>query len=320
MIFFFFYYCVNVVRTKVTIIFYNMNRIAQASFFSFLPLFLVLTSPLLSQGRHLVDIPVSSSLNDLEEDSLDNELSVADGTTSVMSTKGDDQWVKISQGPPTVVTGSQGSRIELECEAIGSPAPSIYWLHESDENTRVLYERSFETNSILENPSKGLAKVRAKRVIYSARLEHAGQYTCVAKAGMHAATAKTNVIVTEASTAGPTWSKLVAARAKPSIVLHNSIYMNDIGSDLILPCRAIVPANAPHSSVTWFNPEERVIASELDKPMGGKQAQRLITLKNGSLQIRGVRWNDMGPYTCVASNENGHDSIITFLYPMLPEK
>lgn len=251
-------------------------------------------------------------------------MSVSDGTTSVAGAKGDNHWVKISQGPPTLITGAQGTTIELECEAIGSPAPSIYWLHENDDemgNNRMMYERAFESNSILENPSKGLAKVRAKRIIYSARLEHAGQYTCVAKAGIHAATAKTNVIVTEASAVGPRFTQLVAARTKPTIVLHNSIYMNDIGSDLILPCRAVIPQNAPHMEVTWFSPQERGIPSELDKPMmGGKQGQRLITLKNGSLQIRGVRWNDMGPYTCVASNDNGHDSIITFLYPMLPEK
>jgi len=37
-------------------------------------------------------------------------------------------WVKISEAPPLVVNTRLGERVEIECEALGSPAPHIQWL------------------------------------------------------------------------------------------------------------------------------------------------------------------------------------------------
>nr|CAD7435493.1 unnamed protein product [Timema monikensis] len=37
-------------------------------------------------------------------------------------------WVKMSEAPPTIINTRLGDRVELDCEAIGSPAPTIHWI------------------------------------------------------------------------------------------------------------------------------------------------------------------------------------------------
>uniref|UniRef100_A0A0R3S2B0 Ig-like domain-containing protein n=1 Tax=Elaeophora elaphi TaxID=1147741 RepID=A0A0R3S2B0_9BILA len=41
-------------------------------------------------------------------------------------------------------------------------------------------------------------------------------------------------------------------------------------------------------------------------------------LSNGDLIIYDTQWEDMGVYTCIASNEYGRDQITTFFYPTEP--
>lgn len=36
-------------------------------------------------------------------------------------------WVKVSQNAPRVVNVAAGDRVEFDCEAIGSPSPSVQW-------------------------------------------------------------------------------------------------------------------------------------------------------------------------------------------------
>lgn len=40
-------------------------------------------------------------------------------------------WAKINKASPMVVRRSSGSVVELECEASGSPAPTITWLRDN---------------------------------------------------------------------------------------------------------------------------------------------------------------------------------------------
>lgn len=49
------------------------------------------------------------------------------------------EWVKIGQPPFRYITVSLGSRVELECEAMGSPIPVMQWLKGNQPLTEVLF-------------------------------------------------------------------------------------------------------------------------------------------------------------------------------------
>lgn len=56
---------------------------------------------------------------------MDNEISVASGTTTYSERE---EWVKINSAPKPIIRKTVGSYVELECEAMGSPPPTIQWL------------------------------------------------------------------------------------------------------------------------------------------------------------------------------------------------
>lgn len=71
------------------------------------------------------------------DDELENSLSP--GVDSLENSKSKPQidWVKISEAPPPKVVQIVGTTIELECEAVGSPAPVIYWVRGSSPQALV---------------------------------------------------------------------------------------------------------------------------------------------------------------------------------------
>ncbi|KAK5643519.1 hypothetical protein RI129_007364 [Pyrocoelia pectoralis] len=263
----------------------------------------------------------------LLSDDLDNNIlanPVGLGMASVIQR----DWVRISQSPPQIVSRPLGSRIELECEAMGSPAPIMQWLK---GNTPLTENESFETNSIDENRLQGTAKTKSRLIINSALPIHEGTFTCLAESGSQIASTKTNLYVVHRGISEKNFTKLFAdgllgTRTPARIVLFNTIYLDNIGrvghgtystiitvnltgSNIELPCKAI---GNPTPDLIWLDPSERVVTTTSDS--------RISVLQNGELSIRGIKWDDMGVYTCVARNSLERDSISTFLYPMLTEQ
>lgn len=78
-----------------------------------------------------------------------------------------------------------------------------------------------------------------------------------------------------------------------------------IGTEVRLFCRA---SGSPQPSITWMGPDDTPIVSNGDK---------YEALSNGDLVIKELAWSDMGGYTCLATNTNGDDRSVTFLYPTL---
>lgn len=72
----------------------------------------------------------------IDDELIDNSIS-----SGIDSAKPKPQidWVKISESPPPKVVQNIGSTIELECEAIGSPPPSIYWVRGNNHQALVRY-------------------------------------------------------------------------------------------------------------------------------------------------------------------------------------
>ncbi|KAK4877951.1 hypothetical protein RN001_010457 [Aquatica leii] len=237
--------------------------------------------------------------DDLDNEILGNPLGMISGRQR--------DWVRISQSPPQIISRAVGSRIEIECEAMGSPAPVMQWLKGS---TPLTENESFETNAINDNPSHGIAKAKSRLVINSALSIHEGTFTCLAESGSQIASTKTKLYLLRNGAPERNFTQLLAgemlSRAPARIVLFNTIYLDNIGSDIAIPCKAI---GNPTPDIIWLDPSERVI--------GGSSDGRLSILADGELRIRSIRWDDMGVYTCVARNSVAQDTISTFLYPML---
>ena len=81
--------------------------------------------------------------------------------------------------------------------------------------------------------------------------------------------------------------------------------MAEAGDSVILPCRVSRPDEAV---VTWTDSKGDAVANEEEK--------RIEVTEAGDLRISDVSWEDMGEFTCTASNEAGVASIRTFLYPL----
>jgi len=249
-----------------------------------------------------MSLPLTDSL-DSEERS--NDIGYGD---SVPVSSHHNDWVKISQPPPSTVSKLAGATIELNCEAVGSPAPTIQWLKDGKPVTD---NEPFDNNLINDNPSRGLAKIRSKLLIHSVLSVQEGKFTCLAEAGSKIATAASLLYVqstgNQMNFTQLLHEKMLGARTQPTITLYNTIYMDDIGNEVVLPCKA---AGHPRPSVMWLDNNDNIV---------GKSG-RVSVLPDGELRIQNIRWADMGPYRCIADNIWGQDSISTFLYPMLPEK
>ena len=128
----------------------------------------------------------------------------------------------------------------------------------------------------------------------------AGQYECRAVAGRQQISAVTEVRVVNYDE-----GNLCQERGQPEISLWRPTLMVEAGDSVVLPCRASRPDEA---IVTWTDSRGEAVSSEAEK--------RFEVMENGDLRISEVSWEDMGQFTCTASNEAGVASVHTFLYPL----
>ncbi|XP_026472124.1 neural/ectodermal development factor IMP-L2 isoform X2 [Ctenocephalides felis] len=220
-------------------------------------------------------------------------------------------WVKISQAPPAAVTQALGTSLVLECEAVGSPAPTMQWMRGNVPITELDdYE---ESNAINEAPSTGLVRVRSRLVVDNVLPAERSAYTCVARSGAETAIATSVVYsapgpmikpqnLTELLTLN---NNIISGPQQARVVLYYSVVMETIGSSMVLPCRAV---GRPRPEIFWLDNNENIITN---------QDPRFKTLPSGELYITSLRWADMGAYTCVARNPLAKDSVTTFIYPVL---
>ncbi|GLV36990.1 Ecdysone-inducible gene L2 [Carabus blaptoides fortunei] len=221
-------------------------------------------------------------------------------------------WVKVSEAPPQIVNQPIGARVELECEAVGSPSPTIQWI----KGTTTLTENdSYESNMISDTINQGLSKIKSRLIINSLLPVHQGPFTCVATSGSQTALATTNIFVLQGKLTGQrnfsdylNTNMIPLAHPKVRIVLFNTIVMELMGTDLILPCKAV---GSPKPDIFWIDANNEQIISNQDP--------RFKVLADGELRIKDLSWPDMGAYTCVARNDYSKDTITTFVYPVLNE-
>lgn len=173
-----------------------------------------------------------------------------------------------------------------------------------------MQNESYDSNSIIDNPLRGMAKVKTRLVINHILPIHRGTYTCLAESGSQIVTAESELHVAKSqSDFARNYTTLVAtqilgAHHRPRITLWVSMLMDILGSDVILPCQTV---GNPKPEIVWFD----TFGNEVSNGNG-----RVTVLPDGALRIRAITWNDMGPYTCLSRNSLGQDSVESFLYPL----
>lgn len=179
-------------------------------------------------------------------------------------------------------------------------------------------------NVITEETPTSVARVVSRLVIDRSSRASQTTYTCIGRSAGQLAMASTVVYHIDATgsrlgnfsdlmllrpvgagATSPTHSFMNLKNAR--ITLHYKTLFENMGSTVVLPCKAV---GRPVPEITWLNEDGSVV--------GSLQDPRLRTLPTGELIITGLRWTDMGTYTCVAKNAISKDEAETFIYPVRP--
>lgn len=210
-----------------------------------------------------------------------------------------ERWVTV-KATKNDIHVSIGETVELECEASGLGQPQIKFISSinafTDDGQVFAYD-------VPEHSSTALVKTNAKLHLIP---EESQIVYCEATSGNQIARDEVKITVSKARyLTNKVWSYRSAFEA-PRIVFFDVMYLDEMGKDAVLPCRV---ENYGESKVIWLNSMKEVLDEATD--------DRYVITSNGDLMIRNIEWNDMGAYTCVASNKHGEDNITTFLYPMV---
>ncbi|GJQ87064.1 putative immunoglobulin [Trypoxylus dichotomus] len=234
---------------------------------------------------------------------LDNEINSSNSDESP-----DQSWVKI-EAKTNDIKAFPGEAIELECEASGSPQPTIQFYNHGS----ILSDNEVFSNEISQLPPSALVKAVARLRVIAKKSEvifckaTGGSKTARTAIKIFVSGSKLNFLGNDVFDFDSQEVSLI--REAPRITFFDTFYLENIGNTVILPCSSM---GAPGADTVWLNAEEKVVDGARDK--------RFTVTPFGHLKIRNIEWRDMGPYTCVVRNNFGKDSITTFLYPMLAEK
>ncbi|XP_075987630.1 neural/ectodermal development factor IMP-L2-like isoform X2 [Anticarsia gemmatalis] len=223
---------------------------------------------------------------------LDNTID----NNAVASTKqsGARRFLNITQRPRPTYTHSNGEVLELTCDAIGAPAPSIHWF----KNDAPVYEYDVESTELIDSNPSSLARVVSTLLV--SRTVDQDVYTCLVTSGSKTMRATTVVVNTDGSTELSERAKLYPL--KPRILVTYEMFVDTIGNSIVLPCRA---KGHPRPHITWKDSKGVTI----------KKDPRMKVLRSGELVISPLRWSDMGEFTCYATNVFGSQLAKTFVYP-----
>lgn len=219
--------------------------------------------------------------------------------------------LSVRKGPAKVEEMVAGDAKYLECEAGGSPPPTIYWMKDGKRLAQSFYEavhQSEDEDDVL--PSRlGLGFTRSRLYIDCASTRDAGIYTCVAENEYLRDSKSGDLFVIDSldgeNNAICLAKKTFGSPARVHMWTHTRLEM--MGSDVQLFCR---PEGDPQPEVIWRGPA--------GVPL--ENSRRYQILNNGDLIIRNLEWADMGGYTCRVNNSEGSDETLVFLYPTLPNK
>lgn len=208
------------------------------------------------------------------------------------------KFIQISKKPPAKTAHGIGETVHLTCEAMGSPAPTIRWL----KNDEPIIDYNPETNQLIDNADSSIAKVHSTLIVSLPSKNLEDIYSCIIKAGHVTERADSTVYTADSNTDLIDRYRLMPS--KPIIVYTYHAFMDTIGNDVVIPCKA---RGHPRPNVYWKDNRGHIIS---------RTNRKMQVLKTGELVIRNIRWADMGDYVCIARNSFGRVTSTTFIYPV----
>ncbi|XP_005054485.1 PREDICTED: protein sidekick-1 [Ficedula albicollis] len=169
--------------------------------------------------------------------------------------------------PPNVILAEVEKDVDILCQAMGVPIPTLVWYKDSVPLSR------------LENPRYKVLLSGGLRV-HALRPQDAGIFQCFAS-----------------NQAGEihTHTYLDVTNIKPAFIQPPEDTTVTEGMTAVLTCEV---SGAPRPAISWKKGEQ-ILAS------GSVQLPRFVLLESGGLQITPVFLQDAGNYTCCAANSEG---------------
>ncbi|XKL63917.1 hypothetical protein PGB90_006281 [Kerria lacca] len=214
------------------------------------------------------------------------------------------EWINMSVKSESIVTVPVGGVLELECEAVGGPPPSIKWYHRNN----LLQEAGFSEQNEIINTAIG--KVKSRLIIDCVMPHHQGFYTCAGTSGSKKKISSDINVFVQENDYMPNLSCKPNIPKIPRIITWGPTLLEITNKDVNLPCAAV---GNPPPEIYWINNKNQIIDSD-------NFSSNYKVLPNGDLLISRISWEDMGSYTCIAQNSLGQDKVESFVYPVRKEE
>ncbi|XP_064313874.1 immunoglobulin superfamily member 10 [Phalacrocorax carbo] len=186
-------------------------------------------------------------------------------------------WTIISRDNKTQTehTVLVGGTVELECQAIGEPAPAIEWILADGSKVRAPY---------VSEDGRIVVVKTGTFTLRTADTFDAGLYHCIGTNYNDADTLTFRITVVD------------------PYVEHDGVngaqLSTFVGSTLYLPCTSTA---VPDAAISWVLPEHVILHHS---------ARNKHIFDNGTLKIQGVTERDSGYFRCVAANRYGVDLLV----------
>jgi hypothetical protein len=206
-----------------------------------------------------------------------------------------------------------GQSLVLDCEAGGSPTPTIHWTFNDKKIPQGTMYRFDDDEASMEYSPRNQRKPRLQFGATKSRLyidcvtpEHIGEYKCVADIPDKRITHASQLVLEDMSEniVDTCMMKRLDTGRPARAYMWTAQRLEYQGRDVQLFCRA---DGFPKPTVTWFDGKGQEITPD---------NMQYTVLENGDLFIRKVTFKEnMGLYECRVNNGIGQDSVKTFLYP-----
>ncbi|NXX63958.1 IGS10 protein, partial [Scopus umbretta] len=186
-------------------------------------------------------------------------------------------WTIISRDNKTQTehTVLVGGTVELECQAIGEPAPAIEWILADGSKVRAPY---------ISEDGRIIVVKTGTFTLRTADTFDTGLYHCIGTNYNDADTLTFRITVVD------------------PYVEHNSVngaqLSTFVGSTLYLPCTSTA---VPDAAISWVLPDHVILHHS---------ARNKHIFNNGTLRIQGLTERDSGYFRCVVANQYGVDLLV----------
>jgi hypothetical protein len=200
-------------------------------------------------------------------------------------------YLRLREVPQKEIIAQETSTHILQCEAGGSPTPTIHWLK---NGKRISQSESTKIDDDVKKGELSLSFTRSRLYLDCIHPKDEAVYTCVASSPFDRISADSHLKVIPnlqssefSNEADNSVSRCLAKKAfgyaaRIHMWTHNILEL--IGSEVQLFCRS---SGLPTPTTSWVGPEDNPIIN----------SEKYKILESGDLLIRDLTWDDMGNYT-----------------------